>query len=37
MSFVIAATDYVFPSLEPERRALVALGVELCPHSAARR
>jgi D-3-phosphoglycerate dehydrogenase len=31
MSFIVAVMDYVFPSLEPERRVLVALGVELCP------
>jgi D-3-phosphoglycerate dehydrogenase len=31
MSFIIAVTDYGFPSLEPERRVLAALGVELCP------
>ncbi|HLC41370.1 MAG TPA: C-terminal binding protein [Methylomirabilota bacterium] len=29
MSFVVAVTDYVFPSLEPERRVLDPLGVEL--------
>ena len=31
MSFVVAVTDYVFPSLEPERRVLAPLGVELRP------
>lgn len=29
MSFVVAVTDYVFPSLEPERAVLEPLGVEL--------
>jgi D-3-phosphoglycerate dehydrogenase len=29
MSFVVAITDYVFPSLEPERAVLEPLGVEL--------
>jgi len=31
MSFVVAITDYVFPSLEPEQRVLAPLGVELRP------
>ena len=31
MSFIVAITDYVFPSLEPERRVLAPLGVELRP------
>src|SRR5262245_3176431 len=31
MSFIIAITDYVFPSLEPERQVLAPLGVELRP------
>lgn len=31
MSFIVAITDYVFPSLEPERAVLESLGVELCP------
>ena len=31
MSFIVAITDYVFPSLEPERAALEPLGVELRP------
>ena len=31
MSFVVAVTDSVFPSLEPERRVLDPLGVELRP------
>ncbi len=31
MSFVVAVTDYVFPSLEPEQRVLASLGVELRP------
>jgi D-3-phosphoglycerate dehydrogenase len=31
MSFVVAITDYVFPSLEPEQRVLAPLGVELHP------
>lgn len=31
MSFVVAVTDYVFPSLEPERAVLEPLGVELRP------
>jgi D-3-phosphoglycerate dehydrogenase / 2-oxoglutarate reductase len=29
MSFIVAITDYVFPSLEPEHRVLAPLGVEL--------
>lgn len=29
MTFIVAATDSVFPSLEPERRVLDPLGVEL--------
>ena len=29
MSFIVAVTDYVFPSLEPEQRVLAPLGVEL--------
>jgi D-3-phosphoglycerate dehydrogenase / 2-oxoglutarate reductase len=29
MNFVVAVTDYVFPSLEPEQRVLTPLGVEL--------
>jgi D-3-phosphoglycerate dehydrogenase / 2-oxoglutarate reductase len=31
MSFMVAITDYVFPSLEPEQRVLAPLGVELHP------
>src|SRR4029450_6297962 len=31
MSFIVAITDYVFASLEPERRVLEPLGVELRP------
>ena len=31
MSFIVAITDYVFPSLEPEQRMLTPLGVELRP------
>jgi D-3-phosphoglycerate dehydrogenase len=31
MSFIVAITDYVFPSLEPEQRVLTPLGVELLP------
>ena len=31
MKFVVAITDYVFPSLEPERAVLHALGAELRP------
>jgi D-3-phosphoglycerate dehydrogenase / 2-oxoglutarate reductase len=31
MSFVVAVTDYVFPSLEPEQRVLAPLGVALRP------
>src|ERR687891_2735940 len=31
MSFIVAITDYVFPSLEPERAVLEPLGVELRP------
>ena len=31
MSFIVAVTDYVFPSLEPERAVLKPLGVELRP------
>ncbi len=31
MSFVVAVTDSVFPSLEPEQRVLAPLGVELRP------
>ena len=31
MSFIVAITDYVFPSLEPERRVLAPLDVELRP------
>src|SRR5215510_3060754 len=31
MSFMVAITDYVFPSLEPEQRVLAPLGVELRP------
>jgi D-3-phosphoglycerate dehydrogenase / 2-oxoglutarate reductase len=31
MSFIVAVTDYVFPSLEPEQRVLTPLGVELRP------
>src|SRR5262245_28908997 len=31
MSFVVAITDYVFPSLEPERKVLESLGAELRP------
>jgi D-3-phosphoglycerate dehydrogenase len=31
MSFIVAVTDYVFPSLEPEQRVLAPLGVELRP------
>ena len=29
MSFIVAVTDYVFSSLEPEQRVLAPLGVEL--------
>jgi D-3-phosphoglycerate dehydrogenase len=31
MGFIVAVTDYVFPSLEPERAVLAPLGVELRP------
>src|SRR5262245_23050543 len=31
MSFIVAITDYVFSSLEPERKVLESLGVELRP------
>jgi D-3-phosphoglycerate dehydrogenase len=31
MSFIVAITDYVFPSFEPERAVLAPLGVELRP------
>src|SRR5919198_5421961 len=31
MSFIVAITDYVFPSLEPEQRVLASVGVELRP------
>ena len=31
MSFIVAITDWVFPSLEPEQRVLAPLGVELRP------
>ena len=31
MSFIVAITDYVFPSLEPEQRVLAPLGVGLRP------
>jgi D-3-phosphoglycerate dehydrogenase len=31
MSFIVAITDYVFPSLEPEQRVLAPLGVRLRP------
>jgi len=31
MSFIVAITDYVFPSLGPEQRVLAPLGVELRP------
>ena len=31
MSFIVAITDYVFPSLEPERAVLAPLGVDLRP------
>ena len=31
MSFIVAITDYVFASLEPEQRVLASLGVELRP------
>jgi D-3-phosphoglycerate dehydrogenase len=31
MSFIVAITDYVFPSLEPEQAVLEPLGVELRP------
>jgi D-3-phosphoglycerate dehydrogenase len=31
MSFIVAVTDYVFPSLDPERAVLEPLGVELRP------
>jgi D-3-phosphoglycerate dehydrogenase / 2-oxoglutarate reductase len=31
MGFIVAITDYVFPSLEPERAVLEPLGVELRP------
>src|SRR5918996_666371 len=31
MSFIVAITDYVFPSLEPEQAVLAPLGVDLRP------
>ena len=31
MSFIVAVTDYVFPSLEPEQLVLTSLGAELRP------
>ena len=31
MNFIVAITDYVFPSLEPEQRVLAPLNVELRP------
>ena len=31
MSFIVAITDYVFPSLDPEQRVLAPLNVELRP------
>jgi D-3-phosphoglycerate dehydrogenase len=31
MSFIVAITDYVFPSLEPERAVLAPVGAELRP------
>ena len=31
MGFIVAITDYVFPSLEPEQAVLESLGVELRP------
>jgi D-3-phosphoglycerate dehydrogenase len=31
MSFIVAITDYVFPSLEPEQRVLAPVGVALRP------
>jgi D-3-phosphoglycerate dehydrogenase len=31
MGFIVAITDYVFPSLEPEQRVLTPLGVALRP------
>jgi D-3-phosphoglycerate dehydrogenase / 2-oxoglutarate reductase len=31
MSFIVAVTDYVFPSLEPEKKVLAPLGAELRP------
>jgi D-3-phosphoglycerate dehydrogenase / 2-oxoglutarate reductase len=31
MSFIVAVTDYVFASLEPEQRVLAPLGVDLRP------
>jgi D-3-phosphoglycerate dehydrogenase len=31
MSFIVAITDYVFPSLDPERAVLEPLGVQLRP------
>jgi D-3-phosphoglycerate dehydrogenase len=31
VKFVVAVTDYVFPSLEPEQTVLASLGVELRP------
>jgi len=31
VKFIVAVTDYVFPSLEPEQRVLAPLGVELRP------
>ena len=31
MAFIVAVTDSVFPSLEPEHRVLDPLGVELRP------
>ena len=37
MSFIVAITDYVFPSLEPEQAVLAPLGVEPVRNNAARR
>src|SRR5215475_6923119 len=31
MSFIVAVTDYVFPSLEPEQLVVASLGVDLRP------
>ena len=31
MSYKVLVTDYVWPSLEPEREVLAAIGAELVP------